>query len=269
LRRSIRTVMAPARFAEYDGALQTSVAGDGTSEARLSDNSGFAGRPRGPESSGHENGPLTFAPSNRATYVEGHRPRDQRRRESAAHSMGSLCCSRAWDDESSATGMPRYTLLRPTRSTRISNERGRVQKGSAPGSWVARTVREPAMGGPALSNMTLKFGLCRAFGRSAANARIVGSHRRRLPDAAAKWKGATSSPQQAFDLIMRGARPRRFDHRAGPNFLTLRYRGFRVGGESLPALAVGQTDVIGPPVVRGGVRCVTVQSGRWYMHAMQ
>jgi hypothetical protein len=185
----------------------------------------------------------------------------------ASASMGSLCC-RLLGANHPQTGMPRYALLSADEvDPQYRNERGRVGKGSAPGSLgLAYAPFDPGNGGPALSNMTLNISTERLDDRR----RLLGSldRIRRDADASGEMEGSDKFSQQAFDLILGGA-SQAFDlSREDPKLLA-RYdtSSFRVGKKVFQPSPLGKQMLLARRLCEAGCGFVTVQSAGWDMHA--
>ena len=182
-------------------------------------------------------------------------------------SIGAACARfRGANDEH--TGMPTFTLLNSDEvDPQYRNEKGRVERGSHPGSLgAAFNPFNPGGSGTSKENMTLNMAPSRLDDRRALLAEVDRLHRdlekRALPG------GTDTYRTQAFDLIL-GRAVQAFDLSKESPRLVERYDTsmFRVGKKQFRDSVLGRHFLTARRLLESGCRFVTIHSAGWDMHA--
>jgi hypothetical protein len=183
-------------------------------------------------------------------------------------SMGSMY-SRIRGANSERTGMPTYSLLTCPDEVdgQYRSERGRVQRGSRPGTLGAGFAPfEPTGGGPVLDNMTLSIPAGRLGDRRNLLGQLDGMKRR--ADAAGTMEGYDKFTEQAVDLLLGGASAALDLSNEDPR-LVERYdtSRFRVGKKEFRPADIGTQFLMARRLIEAGCGFVTLHSAGWDMHA--
>jgi uncharacterized protein (DUF1501 family) len=182
-------------------------------------------------------------------------------------SMGSLY-ARLRGANSERTGMPTYALMTgPEVDRQYRSEKGRVQRGSRPGTLGAGYAPfEPGGKGPVLDNMTLKM----PAGRLGDRQQLLGQldRIRHQADAAGTMQGYDKFTQQAVDLLLGGASEALDLSSEDPRLLE-RYDTsmFRVGKRDFRPADIGTQFLMARRLIESGCGFVTLHSAGWDMHA--
>jgi hypothetical protein len=182
-------------------------------------------------------------------------------------SMGSLF-TRLRGSNHPRTGMPTYSLLTaPEVDPQYRNERTRVQSASAPGSLgAACSAFDPSAGGPFSDDLELCVPRARLADRRALLESLDRLDRR--VDASGQLAGLDRFTEQAYNLILRGARAAFDLSREDPRVLA-RYdtSAFAVGKKTFRASVLGTQLLLARRLCEAGCGFVTVHSAGWDMHA--
>ena len=166
------------------------------------------------------------------------------------------------------TGMPTFTLLNSDEvDPQYRNEKGRVERGSHPGSLgPAYSPFTPGAGSTSQDDMTLNVEAERLDDRRSLLSAVDQLQRRAedrgLPDGVDKFRA------QAFDLIL-GSAGQAFDLSKEPRKLVERYDTsmFRVGKKQFRDSVLGRHFLTARRLLEVGCRFITIHSAGWDMHA--
>jgi uncharacterized protein (DUF1501 family) len=166
------------------------------------------------------------------------------------------------------TGMPTFALLNTDEvDPQYRNEKGRVEKGSAPnalGSNFAPFI--PDGKGDAVDNLTLNLPANRLDDRRSLLSAL--DRIQRAADATDALAGVDKYTQQAFDVIL-GSAAEAFDLSREDPRLVERYdtSGFQVGKKVFRSSLLGRHMLTARRLIEAGCGFVTVHSAGWDMHA--
>lgn len=188
-------------------------------------------------------------------------------RQAAGFSMGSMY-TRLRGANHPATGMPTYALLNSDEvDPQYRNERGRVERGSHPGSLgTSYGPFRPGGKGSATENMKLNIPHDRLDDRRSLLRAL--DRLKKQADVGGQLEGVDRFKQQAFDLIL-GSASEAFDlSKETPDRLE-RYdtSRFRVGKKKFRDSQLGRHMLTARRLIEAGCGFVTVHSAGWDMHA--
>jgi hypothetical protein len=183
------------------------------------------------------------------------------------YSMGSAY-ARLRGANHPVTGMPTFSLLNSEEVDRqYRNEKGRVERGSRPGTLgTAYAPFLPGGGGPATENMQLNIPRARFDDREHLLREL--DNAKRQAEVAALLGGTDRFQQQAFDLILGSAAEAfdlsREDPRTFERYDTSR---FRVGKRDFRDSQLGHHFLTARRLIEAGCGFITIHSAGWDMHS--
>ena len=183
------------------------------------------------------------------------------------YSLGSIY-SRVRGPNHESTGMPTNVLLTgPEVDGQYRSEKGRIQRGSAPGSLGSRYAAfEPGGKGPAVDNMQLTLNSDR-FANRRQLLRDVDQLKQRL-DATRELNRHDSFTDQAAELLVNEASAA-FDLSSESPQSIARYEttSFRIGKKKFRPADIGTQFLTARRLLEAGCGFVTLHSAGWDMHA--
>ena len=166
------------------------------------------------------------------------------------------------------SGLPTYAIVTSEEvDGQYLTERGRIEKGSGPGSLgLACAPFDPTGGGALLKNLQLKIDGARLDDRRSLLSQLDTVNRG--IDARGQLDGLDRLSQQALDMIVQGA-GRAFDVSKEDRRTIERYdtSEFRVGKKEFRPSSLGRQMLLARRLCEAGCGFVTVQNSGWDMHA--